>query len=90
MMDEKRFYDEKTESKNMHLVCPHCRQEGEFPVRWIVRTKKAAMPPGGDADDKAKFAKARTYMVRMDDLVACRNIRCRKRFDLTGQTVIIL
>jgi hypothetical protein len=29
-------------------------------------------------------------MVRMDDLVACRNMRCRKRFDLTGQTVIIL
>jgi hypothetical protein len=47
------------------------------------------MPPGGDADDRAKFAKARTYMVRMDDLVACRNIRCRKRFELTGQSVIL-
>ena len=89
MMDEKRFYDEKSEMKNMTLVCPHCRQEGQFPVRWMVRTKKNAMPPGGDADDRAKFAKARTYMVRMDDLVACRNIRCRKRFELTGQSVIL-
>jgi hypothetical protein len=89
MMDEKRFYDEKTETKQMQLVCPHCRQESAFPVRWMVRTKKNAMPPGGDADDRAKFAKARTYMVRMDDMVACRNIRCRKRFDLTGQSVIL-
>ena len=64
MMDEKRFYDEKPETKQMTLVCPHCREEGTFPVR--------------------------SYMVRMDDLVACRNMRCRKRFDLTGQTVIIL
>jgi hypothetical protein len=89
MMDEKRFYDEKTENKNMHLVCPHCRQEGEFPVRWMVRTKKAVLPPGADADDRAKFAKARTYMMRLDDLVACRNIRCRKRFELTGQSVVL-
>jgi hypothetical protein len=89
MMDEKRFYDEKSEMKNMNLVCPHCRQEGQFPVRWLVRTKKSALPPGGDADDRAKFAKARTYMVRMDDLMACRNIRCRKRFELTGQSVIL-
>ena len=90
MMDEKRFYDEKPETKQMTLVGPHCREEGTFPVRWMMRSKKNAMPPGGDADDRAKFAKARSYMVRMDDLVACRNMRCRKRFDLTGQTVIIL
>jgi hypothetical protein len=90
MMDEKRYYDEKSETKQMTLVCPHCREEGTFPVRWMMRSKKNAMPPGGDADDRAKFAKARSYMVRMDDMVACRNMRCRKRFDLTGQTVIIL
>jgi hypothetical protein len=28
-------------------------------------------------------------MVRVDDMVACRNIRCRKRIELTGQTVIL-
>ena len=37
-----------------------------------------------------KFAKARSYMVRIDNLVACRNIKCRKRFDLTGQTVFLI
>ncbi len=89
-MDERRYYTEKEETKQMNLVCPHCRQEGEFPVRWLVRTKKEALPPGGDADDRAKFAKARSYMVRVDEMVACRNIRCRKRFDLTGQTVVLV
>jgi hypothetical protein len=46
-MDEKRYYDEKEETKQITLVCPHCRQENAFPVRWIVRTKKAQVPPGG-------------------------------------------
>jgi hypothetical protein len=89
-MDERKYYTEKEETKQMNLVCPHCRQEGEFPVRWLVRTKREAMPPGGDADDRAKFAKARSYMVRVDEMVACRNMRCRKRFDLTGQTVVLV
>jgi hypothetical protein len=89
-MDERRYYTEKEETKQMNLVCPHCRQEGEFPVRWLVRTKREAMPPGGDADDRAKFGKARSYMVRVDEMVACRNMRCRKRFDLTGQTVVLV
>jgi hypothetical protein len=26
----------------------------------------------------------------VDNMVACRNIRCRKRFDLTGQTVFLI
>jgi hypothetical protein len=89
-MDEKRYYDEKAETKQMTLICPHCRQEGVFPVRWMVRTKKAQVPPGGDVEDREKFAKARSYMVRVDNMVACRNMRCRKRFDLTGQTVFLV
>jgi hypothetical protein len=88
-MDEKRYYDEKPETKQMTLVCPHCREENVYPVRWMARNKKNNLPPGGNEDDRAKFAKARSYMVRMDDMVACRNIRCRKRFELTGQTVIL-
>ena len=79
-MDEKRYYDEKPETKQMTLTCPHCREENVYPVRWMARNKKSQIPPGGNEDDRAKFAKARSYMVRMDDLVACRNIRCRKRF----------
>ena len=88
-MDERNFYTEKEEIKQIPLVCPHCRQENTFPVRWMVRTKKDQLPKGANDDDRARFAKARTYMVRVDDMVACRNIRCRKRFDLTGQTVVL-
>src|ERR1700733_11662955 len=54
-MDEKRFYDEKEETKQIPMVCPHCRQEGTFPVRWMVRTKKAQPPRGGNGEDRAKF-----------------------------------
>ncbi len=53
-MDEKRFYDEKEETKQIPMVCPHCRQESTFPIRWIVRTKKAQFPPGGNAEAKAQ------------------------------------
>lgn len=89
-MDEKRFYTEKQETKQITLNCPHCRQENAYPIRWMVRTKKDNLPPGANEDDKAAFKKARSYMVRVDDMVACRNIRCRKRFELTGQTVVLM
>jgi hypothetical protein len=29
-------------------------------------------------------------MVRVDEMVACRNLRCRKRFELTGQSVVLV
>jgi hypothetical protein len=88
-MDDRRFYTEKEETKQQPLVCPHCRQEGTFPVRWMVRTKREKFP-GGNADEMDAYKKARSYMVRIDNLVACRNMRCRKRFDLTGQTVFLI
>jgi hypothetical protein len=89
-MDERRFYDEKEETKTQQLVCPHCRQETSFPVRWMVRTKKAQVPAGANEEDKKQFAKARSYMVRVDNLAACRNLKCRKRFELTGQSVFLI
>jgi hypothetical protein len=89
-MEERDFYDERDETKQIPLVCPHCRQENSYPIRWRVRTKKAALSGSASGEDRAKFSKARSYMVRVDDLVACRNIRCRKRFEVTGQTVVLL
>ena len=87
-MDEKRYYDEKEETKQIPLNCPHCRQENTYPVRWIVRTKKSELPRGAGEEDKKHFALARSYMVRVDELVACR--KCRKRFELTGQSVVLV
>jgi hypothetical protein len=89
-MEERNFYEEKQDVKKVPLVCPHCRQQNTYPIQWVVRTKKGELPRGASDEDRARFAKARSYMVRVDDLVACRNLRCRKRFELTGQTVILL
>ena len=88
-MDERQFYIERQETKNLTLVCPHCRQENSYPIRWMVRTKKKELPRGTGEEDRRRFTNARSYMVRVDELVACRNIRCRKRFELTGQSVVL-
>ena len=90
-MDERAFYQERTETKPAQFTCPHCRQPGEYQVRWMVREKRKELPRGADADDRARFAKARSYMVRVDEQMACRNLRCRKRFDVpTQQSVVLL
>jgi hypothetical protein len=83
-MDERSFYTETQATKPMKLNCPHCHMEDSYDLRWMVRKKKDRMPPGGDERDRAKFAKWQSYMVLMDDKVACKNIRCRKRFDVSG------
>ena len=83
-MDEREFYDEKEAKKPHTLNCPHCRQPNEYELSWLVRTKKKQLSGRADERDRAKFAKAKSYMVRRDDMVACKNIRCRKRFEVAG------
>ena len=83
-MDEREFYDERQETKKASLTCPHCRQENEYDIGWVVRMQKRQLSGRADERDRAKFAKARSYMVRRDDMLACKNMRCRKRFDIAG------
>jgi hypothetical protein len=54
-----------------------------------VRTKKKALRGGADERDRAKFAKAQSYMLRRDDVMMCKNPRCRKRFDITGVQSVV-
>ena len=90
-LDERDLYDEREQKKPHQLTCPHCRQSADYEISWLVRTKKRQLPPRADERDRAKFAKARSYMVRKDDLLMCKNMRCRKRFDVTGvQSVAFL
>ena len=91
-MEERDFYDERQETRKSTLNCPHCHQPGEYELGWFVRTKRRRLPPRADPGaNRAKFAKARSYMVRRDDLVACKNPRCRKRFEVSGvQSVAFL
>ena len=83
-MDERKFYTESETTKASRLQCPFCRQTDEHSLRWLVRKKKGQLPPGADERDRAKFAKSQSYMVLLDDKAACKNLRCRKRFDISG------
>ena len=90
-MDEREFFDERSDKKPANLSCPHCQQAGEYEIQWLVRMKKKNLPPRADDRDRAKFAKAQSYMLRRDDVMMCKNMRCRKRFEITGvQTVAFL
>jgi len=83
-MEERDLFDERTETKTHTLTCPKCNQPGEYQVTWLVRRKKARLPGHADERDRARFAKAQSYMLRRDDMLACKNIRCRKRFEIDG------
>jgi len=83
-MNERAFYDETRTTKPVTLSCPFCRTSNSYDLHWLVRKKKNRVPGRADERDRAKFAKAQSYMVLMDDKVACKNLRCRKRFDVSG------
>ena len=91
VMDERAYYNETQTTKPMQLNCPHCHTQDTYDLRWMVRKKKDRLPGGADERDRAKFAKWQSYMVLMDDMVACKNIRCRKRFEIpSSQTVVFI
>jgi hypothetical protein len=83
-MDERAFYTESRTRKAARLNCPYCRSSETYELEWLVRTKRDRMPGGGDERDRARFAKAASYMVLVDDKVNCKNMRCRKRFEISG------
>ncbi len=90
-MNESDFFDERQESKRSSFSCPYCRERADYEVRWLRRTRKASPPRGASEQDRARFAKSRDYMVRIDDVMACRNARCRKRFDIpNSQSVVFI
>jgi hypothetical protein len=90
-MQERDIFDEKQEVKKATFSCPSCRERNEYDVRWLRRTKRAAPPRGLSEQDRARFAKSRDYMVRVDDQLMCKNIRCRKRFEIpSSQTVVFI
>jgi len=90
-MNERDFFNEKEEVKKATYSCPHCRERAEYDVRWLTRTKKPQPPRGANEMDRARFQKSRDYMVRIDDMLACRNVRCRRRFEIpSSQSVVFI
>ena len=79
-MNERDFFDERPETKRASFSCPHCRERADYEVRWLRRTKKQQLPRGASEQDRARFQKSRDYLVRVDDLLVCKNTRCYFNF----------
>jgi hypothetical protein len=82
-MNERAFFTEKPETRPGRYQCPRCKRTSEYAVRWVRRAKKDRLPPGADDEDRARFAKLRDYMLRLDDEVTCKS--CGKRFEIPSQ-----
>jgi len=79
-LDERAFFSDRPENRSERLSCPRCRRTNEYSVRWVRRIKKDRIPPGADDRDRAKFAKLRDHLIRVDDEVVCK--ACSKRFEI--------
>lgn len=90
-MNEKDIFDETRETKKANYACPFCGERDDFDVRWLKRTKKKKPRGNLNERDRQQFEKSRDYMVRIDDTVSCRNMRCRKRFEIpSSQSVVFI
>ncbi len=83
-MDERTFYRESQVTKPATLSCVFCRTANTYDLRWLVRRKIDRLPKHADERDRAKFTKAASYMVLLDDKVACKEARCRRTFEVSG------
>lgn len=91
VVDERLFYSESKTAKPARLNCPFCRTVEEYELQWLVRRKKDRLPGGADERDRAKFAKAQSYMVLIDDKVRCKNPRCGRTIEVSGiKTTVLL
>jgi hypothetical protein len=82
-LDERAFFTEKPEARPGRYQCPKCRRTSDYSIRWVRRSKKDRLPPGADEGDRAKFAKVRDYLLRLDDEVTCKT--CGKKFEIPSQ-----
>src|SRR5258706_14897662 len=82
-LDERPLFTERFENRQGSYQCPKCRRTGDYSIRWARRSKKDRLPPGADDGDRAKFAKLRDYLLRLDDEVTCKT--CGKKFEIPSQ-----
>ena len=86
-LDERAFFTEKAETRPGSYQCPKCRRTSEYAIRWVRRTKKDRPPAGADDADRAKFAKLRDYLLRLDDQVVCKT--CGRKFEIPSQHSLV-
>src|SRR6478752_1442419 len=86
-LDERNLFNEKSENRTGRYTCPKCRRAGDYSIRWVRRSKKDRLPPGANEEDRAKFAKLRDYLLRLDDEVTCKT--CGKKFEIPSQHSLV-
>ena len=86
-LDERAFFTDRPETRQARYQCPKCRRTNEYNVRWVRRTRKDRLPAGATEEDRAKFAKLRDYLLRVEDEVACRT--CGKKFEIPSQQSLL-
>jgi hypothetical protein len=87
-LGERNLFNDKPETRPGRYQCPKCRRTNEYSIRWVRRSKKERLPPGADEEDRAKFAKLRDYLLRLDDEVTCKT--CGKKFEIPSQHSLML
>lgn len=86
-LDERAFFTERPEQRGGRYTCPRCRRVNDYQLRWVRRTKKDRPPANADAADKAKFAKLRDHLIRVDDELTCKT--CGKRFEIPSMHSLV-
>lgn len=82
-LDEQTLFDKKPETRQTQYQCPRCRRTGKYNIRWMRHSKKRRLPGRVNDADRAKFEKLRSYLLRLDDDVTCKE--CGKKFDIPSQ-----
>ncbi len=82
-LDERAFFTEKPENRPARYQCPRCKRTNDYSIRWVRRSKKDRAPAGAGDEDRAKFAKLRDHLLRLEDEVTCRT--CGKKFEIPSQ-----
>lgn len=84
-MEERDFFIEARAQRDAALQCSFCRTNNDYSLTWLFRKKKTNINLDRmDERDRARFEKAASYMVLLDDVVICANPACRRRFEVSG------
>jgi hypothetical protein len=86
-MDERAFFTEKPETRTGRFQCPRCKRTGDYGIRWVRRTRRDRPPANASEEDRAKFAKLRDYVLRVDDEVTCK--ACGKKFEIPSMASLV-
>lgn len=86
-LDERAFFTEKPEQRTGRYGCPRCKRTNDYQLRWVRRTRKDRPPANADETDRAKFAKLRNHLIRVDDELTCKT--CGKRFEIPSMHSLV-